>query len=190
MSKSIAIPGDYICKEEEYIPHRHVYVDELGNVRSAVIGKVVLDNLNRRVSVKPFKDIKIPKTGDVVVGWVTSMRDDIAFIKIVGYDFTKLFKHNFTAVLHISQVTNSKGDNMYNYVRIGDIVKVKVLNDYLPLLVTIKEPKLGVILAYCSRCGSPLYFDGNKLICAICGNTEQRKISLDYIAIRGKKGGV
>jgi exosome complex component CSL4 len=183
------LPGDYICKEEEYIPHKYVYVDERGNIRSAVIGKVVFDTLNRRVLVKPLKDIKIPKTGDIVIGWITSMRDDVAFIKVVGYDFVKLFKHSFTAVLHISQATDSRGDNMYNYVRIGDVVKVKVLNDYLPLLVTIKEPKLGVMLAYCSRCGSALHYDGNKLICSVCGNTEQRKVSLDYILVRGKRSG-
>jgi len=183
------LPGDYICKEEEYIPHKYVYVDERGNIRSAVIGKVVFDTLNRRVLVKPLKDIKIPKTGDIVIGRITSMRDDVAFIKVVGYDFVKLFKHSFTAVLHISQATDSRGDNMYNYVRIGDVVKVKVLNDYLPLLVTIKEPKLGVMLAYCSRCGSALHYDGNKLICSVCGNTEQRKVSLDYILVRGKRGG-
>lgn len=188
MSNTLILPGESICKEEEYLAHKNVYVDEKGNVRAAVIGKIVLDNINRRISVKPFKEVKMPKTGEIVIGYVKSMRDDVAHVDVLGYDITKSFKHSFTAILHISQVTNAKGENLYNYVRLGDVIKAKVLNDYLPLLITIREPKLGVILAYCSLCGSQLYRDDDKLICPMCGSTESRKISLDYMLTRGKKG--
>lgn len=180
-------PGDFICKEEEYLAHKNVYIDEEGNIRAAVIGKLIYDSVNRRVFVKPLKEIKIPRPGETVIGWVTSTRDDVAFVKIVGYDLTKTFKHIFSAILHISQVVEVKGENMYNYVRLGDIVKAKVLNEYLPLLISIKEPRLGVLLAYCSRCGSHLYLDNGKLVCSACGNIEQRKASLEYMLVRGKK---
>lgn len=187
VSNTLMYPGDFICKEEEYLAHKNVYIDEEGNIRAAVIGKLIYDNVNRRVFVKPLKEIKIPRPGETVIGWVTSTRDDVAFVKIVGYDLTKTFKHIFSAILHISQVVEVKGENMYNYVRLGDIVKAKVLNEYLPLLISIKEPRLGVLLAYCSRCGSHLYLDNGKLVCSACGNIEQRKASLEYMLVRGKK---
>lgn len=187
MSKRITLPGEPICKEEEYLAHKGVYVDENGVVRATTVGELVYDNANRRILVKPVKELKIPKAGEIVVGYVDSMRDDVAFIKIVGYDLTKTFKHSFTGVLHISQVVDTRGDTLYNYMRLGDLVKVKVLNSYIPILVTAKEPKLGVMLAFCSKCGSELYRDGHKLKCGVCGNTETRKTSLDYMKNRGKR---
>ncbi|MEM1526141.1 MAG: exosome complex RNA-binding protein Csl4 [Ignisphaera sp.] len=187
MSDILMYPGDFVCKEEEYLAYKNVYIDEEGNIRAAVIGKPIYDNVNRRVFVKPLKEVKIPRPGETVIGWVTSTRDDVAFIKIVGHDLVKTFKHIFSAILHISQVVEAKGENMYNYVRLGDIVKAKVLNEYLPLLISIKEPRLGVLLAYCSKCGSHMYLDNGKLVCSVCGNIEQRKVSLEYMLVRGKK---
>ena len=187
MSKRIALPGESLCKEEEYLAHKGVYVDENGTVRASTVGEPIYDNASRRVQIKPVKELKIPKAGETVIGYVDTMRDDMAFIKIIGYDIAKTFKHSFTGVLHISQVTDAKGDSLYNYVRLGDLVKVKVLNRYIPILVAAKEPRLGVILAFCSRCGNELYKDGDKLKCGVCGNTEIRKISLDYMKVKGKK---
>lgn len=187
MNRTIVLPGEPICKEEEYLPHKGVYVDENGTIRATTIGIPIYDATNRRVQIKPSKELKIPKAGDIVISYVNSMRDDIAFVKILGYDITKLFKHSFTGILHISQVVDAKGESLYNYLRLGDLVRVRVLNSYIPLLVTIKEPKLGVILAFCSKCGNELIKDGDKLKCSVCDNTEFRKLSIDYIRIKGKK---
>lgn len=188
MVKTLVLPGEPICKEEEYMAYKNVYIDVHGTVRAAVVGEVVYDNINRRISVKPIREVKIPKSGDVAIGVVMFMRDDIASIEVVGYDLTKMFKHSYTAYLHILQATDVRGDNLYSYVRLGDIVKVKILNNYIPLLVTIKEPRLGVILAFCSRCGSQLYRENDRLICPVCNNIETRKISLDYMLTRGRRG--
>lgn len=187
MAKNIVLPGEPICKEEEYLAHKNVYVDIDGTIRATITGEVVFDNINRRISIKPVKELKIPKSSDIVIGYVSSMKDDIALLEIFGYDLSKTFKHTFTGVLHIFQVSETKGDNLYNHIRLGDIVKAKVLNSYIPLLITVKEPKLGVILAFCSRCGNQLYYENNHLICPICNNIENRKISIDYFLVRGKK---
>lgn len=187
MANEIVTPGEPICKEEEYLAYKNVYTYDDGTIRAAVVGEVLYDNINRRVMVKPVKEVKIPKAGDVVVGMVTAMRDDVAFVELLGYDLAKTFKHSYTAILHILQVTDVRGDNLYNYVRLGDIVKAKVLNNYIPLLITIKEPKLGIILAFCSKCGNQLYREDDRLICPVCNNVESRKISLDYVLARGRK---
>ncbi len=181
---NIVLPGEKLCVEEEYIPSVGTYGED-GIVRAAIIGRVKYDIINRRVYIKPIKNPIIPKTGDIVIGVVKQMRDELAIINIVGYDINNLFKHSFTGILHISQIAETRIPTLYDVIRIGDIVRAKVLNNYIPILLSIKEPRLGVVQAYCSRCGSPLVKLGDKLQCSFCGNIENRKIAFDYI-LKGK----
>ncbi len=180
--QNIVTPGDKVCVEEEFIPQAWTYVEN-GDVRALVVGRPVFDIINRRVYVKPLKSIEMPKSGDIVIGVVEQMRDEIAIIRFIGYDANRTFKHSFRGVLHISQASNTRIQNLYEVIRLGDIVRVKILNNYIPYLVTLKDAKLGVIEAFCSRCGAPLYRDRSKdvLRCRVCGNIESRKIAPDYV---------
>ncbi len=178
----IVMPSDYLCVEEEFMPAAGTYIDG-GTIRAAVIGTPIYDILSRRVSVKPVKPLKLPKPGDVVIGVVTSVRDEVAIVKVLGFDIYNTFKNPFTGLLHISQVSETRIQNLYEAVKLGDMIKAKVLNDYIPLLLTTKEPRLGVILAYCSRCGAVLVKRDNKLVCPKCNTVENRKVSLDYLAL-------
>jgi len=178
----IVTPSDYLCVEEEFMPSSGTYVDN-GAVRAAIVGFAIYDFLSRRVSVKPVKPLRIPKAGDTVVGVVTAVRDEIAIVKVLGFDIYNTFKNPFTGLLHISQASESRVQNLYEVVRLGDMIKAKVLNSYIPLLLSTKEPKLGVILAYCSRCGAILVKKDSNLICSRCRSTEVRKVSLEYLAL-------
>jgi len=183
-TNNIVLPGEKLCVEEEYMPSIGTYSEE-GIVRAAIIGRVQYDIINRRVYIKSIKSPVIPKAGDIVIGVVEQMRDELATINIIGYDTNNLFKHSFTGILHISQASETRIPTLYDVIRIGDIIRAKVLNNYIPILLSIKEPRLGVIQAYCSRCGSPLIKSGDKLRCSYCGNIENRKIAFDYI-LRGR----
>ncbi|MEL9939746.1 MAG: exosome complex RNA-binding protein Csl4 [Ignisphaera sp.] len=182
MDNKIVVPGEFLCTEEEFMAYTGTYVEE-GIIRAVVMGRPVFDLINRRVYIKPVKDVKIPKSGDVVIGLVEQMRDEIAMIRLLGYDVNKPFKHEFRGVLHISQASNSRIQSLYDVIRIGDIIRVKILNSYIPYVVTAKDVKLGVIAAYCSRCGAPLVKEKNSdaLRCSSCGNVETRKIAPDYM---------
>ncbi|HDI02438.1 MAG TPA: S1 RNA-binding domain-containing protein [Ignisphaera sp.] len=177
----IAMPGDYLCVEEEFMPANGVYVDE-GKVRASVIGIPAYDYISRRVSIKPFKGLKIPRSGDIVIGVAASVKEDVVIVKVLGFDIYNTFKNPFSGLLHISQVSETRIQSIYDAIKMGDLIKAKVLNNYIPLLLTTKEPKLGVILAYCSKCGSVLIKNGDKLVCPKCNNIETRKISMDYLA--------
>jgi len=170
------------------MPSSGTYVDN-GTVRAAVVGYAVYDFLSRRVSVKPVKPLRIPKAGDTVVGVVTAVRDEIAIVKVLGFDIYNTFKNPFTGLLHISQASESRVQNLYEVVRLGDLIKAKVLNNYIPLLLSTKEPKFGVILAYCSRCGAVLLKKDSNLICSRCHSVEVRKVSLEYLALAPTKHG-
>lgn len=187
MIAPLAIPGDALCTEEEYLSSEGTYSDG-GIIRAAVIGKVMYDNINRRIYVKSLKPLKIPKAGSTVIGIVLQVRDDLAIVRILGYDIATTFKHEFNGLLHVSQAGESRAANqtMFEYVRPGDIIKAKVLNSQVPFLLNIREPRLGVILAYCSRCGSPLIrtSEGGNLMCPSCKNVEVRKTSIEYALYR------
>jgi|UniRef100_A0A7J2TB18 Predicted RNA-binding protein (consists of S1 domain and a Zn-ribbon domain) len=173
-------PGDKLCVEEEFVPHTGAYVDN-GVVRSLIVGRPIYDIISRRVYVKPAKSVQMPKSGDVLLGVVEQMRDEVAIIRFIGYDINKPLKHEFRGVLHISQATEARIQSLYDAIRLGDVVRIKVLNSYIPFIVTMKDAKLGVIAAYCSKCGAPLIKEREILKCRVCGNAEMRKLTPDYI---------
>jgi len=185
----IVLPRTYICVEEEYMPNQGVYVEN-GKVYAAVIGKLIIDTINRKVSVIPLRRENVPRYGDLVVGQVISMKDEIAFVRIEGFEISKPLKHSFTGILHVSQVANEKRiPTLYDAIRMGDVIKAKVINNQIPLLLSIKEPRLGVILATCSRCGANLVKrkSASQLICPNCMNLEQRKLSMEYLLVEEHK---
>jgi exosome complex component CSL4 len=185
MARKIVVPGEMLCTEEEFLPFEGVYTLN-GAIRAYILGTPIYDTINRRVYIKSIKNPRRPKAGDIVIGAVEKMRDEMATTKIIGYDPSTPFKHIFTGILHISQVMETRVQSLYEYIKLGDFVKVKVLNNYIPYIVSMKDPKLGVILAYCSKCGSPLAKIGDILRCTKCNNIENRKLSIDYIFVKGK----
>ena len=72
--------------------------------------------------------------------------------------------------------------NIEEAIKPSDIIRAKVLTSASPYQLTLKGPNLGVILAFCSICGSELQKrDEETLICPICGNIEKRKVALNYL---------
>ncbi|MEM0066347.1 MAG: exosome complex RNA-binding protein Csl4 [Sulfolobales archaeon] len=178
--EDLVIPGDRLGVAEEFLPGPGTY--EVGyQIRAAAIGKVVKDLLNKVVSVKPYKLPVMPYSGAIVLAVVIEMREDFARTKILAVN-NILLNYSFTGILHVSQVVEKAGEikQMYSYVRIGDVVKSKVLNSFPPYLLTIKDAKLGVVLASCSKCGTQLRLSKDKLKCPECGNIETRKLGHGY----------
>ncbi len=184
------MPGEPLCVEEEFMPGPGTYLDDKGVVRAAIIGEPVFDMASRRVSVKSLvRKSALPKQGDAVVGIVAAVKEDVAIVKVIGFDIYAPFKNPITGLLHISQISDQRLETIYDAVKLGDLIRARVVNSYVPLLLSTKEPRMGVILAHCSRCGAVLAKRDGTLICSACGNVETRKISIDYMvtARRGSK---
>jgi len=180
------VPGDAVCVIEEFMPGAWTYVAN-GIIRAAVAGKVQVDIVTRTVSVKPFvKLFEIPVRGHYVYGYVVMVRDEFAIAKITSSAHHVRYAGAFTGLLHISQSSDRFIKNLYDVLRVGDIVKAKVLNDATPYNLTLKEPKLGVVMAFCGMCGSKLMkLSSDTLKCPSCGNIEKRKVSIDYGNLKG-----
>jgi len=180
------VPGDALCVIEEFLPGPGTY-EYNGVVRAALVGSTIADLNTRVINVKPrIREPILPRRGSIVYGIIVLIREEYAIVRLVS-DVSGIKYHtSFTAILHISQVTDKFIKDLFEVLRMGDIVKAKVLNDSIPYNISIKDPKLGVVLAFCGRCGSLLKFEsGDLLKCPACGNSERRKVSADYGKLKG-----
>jgi exosome complex component CSL4 len=180
-------PGEPLCTIEEYLPGDGVYVDD-GIIRAARFGQVEVDPVTRRISVKPFSGKpRMPKRNSPVYGVaIGAPREELMLIKIFADERMISYNGTFTGILHVSQVADGQQSrSIYDYVKPGDIVRVTVLSNAPAYIVSMKKPQDGVIMAFCSVCGAPLYRipGSNKLVCLRCGNEEQRKISPYYVLV-------
>lgn len=173
---SFVIPGEAVCVEEEALPGEFISSDGKGYLRSQVVGIAVLNKLRKTVTVKPLVRRELTlKQGVVVEGWVYSVHEDVAVVRIYMANNTRV---NAIGLLHISQISNEYITDIQDYVRPGDTIKARVLNSTPPYLLTIKEPQLGVIHAYCGSCGEELYLTSTGvLVCKNCGRVERRKVA-------------
>ncbi|MEM0001412.1 MAG: exosome complex RNA-binding protein Csl4 [Desulfurococcaceae archaeon] len=179
---SFVIPGESLAVEEEVLPVNGAYADQYGYVRSMLVGKAILDRYKKTLHVKPLvrRDLTL-KQGSIVEGLITGLSEEVAFVKIYSAENNKV---NAVGLLHVSQVSSDYVHDIYDYVRIGDIVKAKTLNSSAPYLLTIREPSTGVILAHCSSCGSVLYLhSAGYLVCRNCGRQEKRKVAVGYLYV-------
>ncbi|MCX8171011.1 MAG: exosome complex RNA-binding protein Csl4 [Candidatus Bathyarchaeota archaeon] len=182
------VPGEKIGVIEEFIPDKGTYVKD-GVIYSSNIGYLLIDSVSRRVSVYPLtRKVCFPRVGSIVVGHVVNIQSAMAFIRIikVGNRFPSGF---FTGVLHISDIGEEFIENIFDALKLGDLVRAKVISEANRMFhLSTKGEKMGVILALCSKCGSALKLKyrekGRKreknLYCEDCGNTESRKIASDY----------
>jgi exosome complex component CSL4 len=184
MGVEIATPGEILGVIEEFSPGQGVY-EESGNVYASMVGEVVKDVEERKISVVPMRRAPLmPRRGDVVRGVVMDVRKDVADIDLYEVEGLRFYATPFKAILHVSEVDVGFVDRMLNALWPGDVVRAKVIAIRDSYLLTLKGRGLGVVLALCSRCRSPLPLKGSRLICLTCGSQELRKTSLSHYLLR------
>jgi len=174
------IPGEKLGVIEEYLPGNGTYVDN-GVIYSMIVGHVLVDKLNKKISVEPCSHHQLaPQIGDFVIGQVINVQEKAATIRIskIGNQFTSGF---FTGILHISDLSDSYVRTMSDAVRVGDIIKAKVVSTTNRVFhLTTADKKLGLVYAFCPNCNNRLVLKNNELFCSFCKVTEKRIISSDY----------
>lgn len=180
-----AIPGVPLCAIEEFLPGNWVYEDR-GIIRAAIVGKVRPDLRSRTINIKPnVRTPQLPSKGDVIYGLVSILYDELAVVKLFADESGRRYSNSFTGLLHITQVQEGYVKNFYDVLAVGDVVKARVLNNTVPYSITIKDQKLGVVMAYCTICGSPMRkHRSDTLKCLKCGSIEKRKLSVNYAIIK------
>lgn len=179
-SGQLILPGERIGVIEEFLPDDGTYVKE-GVIYSKVIGRALLDVLNKRVSVYPLvHGAMVPKVGSIVLGQVSSVQKQNAFVRIRKIDKNEVSGF-FTATLHISDVRLRYVESMFRVCKPGDIIRAKVISGKNGVYhLSTKDRNLGVVYACCSQCGYMLEQRRQGMRCPRCEKIEKRKIALDY----------
>ncbi|EZQ06950.1 MULTISPECIES: exosome complex RNA-binding protein Csl4 [Acidianus] len=172
----ITFPGEELGVIEEFIPGENTY-EEDGFIRSASVGKVFYDMINRRSNVISTKKSAISglKKARYVYGTVISIKEDSALVNISSIE--DKFVTLISGILHVSQVSGKYIETITDAVKLGDIIRAKPITFASPVYLTLKGKDLGVVLASCSICGHLMIkADEEHLKCPNCGNVEKRKI--------------
>lgn len=174
------VPGQRLGVVEEFDPGRGT-VEVNGIVYSSQTGLAAIDNNRHVVSVKTLAGPPvIPDEGSTIIGVVEKVQEKMAIINIVMVDGKKVALP-FTGMLHISNSSPRFERTMGEVTKPNDIIRAKVIDtsQRIPKLTTVGRD-LGVLKAYCSRCGGELMLSGRILRCSLCRNIERRRLAEDF----------
>jgi exosome complex component CSL4 len=179
-SGQMVVPGDRLGVIEEFTSGAGTYEQE-GTIYSTTTGRALMDLMNKQVSVYPHVHVlNVPHTGSLVVGQVSEVQSKQATIRIFQVG-DRVLSGFFSGLLHISDVSQRYVESMYDVCKAGDIIRAKVISEKNRVLhLTTNDKDLGVVYAFCSRCGSPLAQKRFIMRCPECSNTERRKTAQDY----------
>jgi exosome complex component CSL4 len=179
-SGQLVVPGDKLGVIEEFEPGPGTYV-EGGTIYSLATGRELMDMLNKKVSVYPGTRVSsVPKVGSIVTGQVSEVQSKQATVRIFQVA-NRVLSGFFTGLLHISDVSPRYVESMYDVCKAGDIIRVKVISDKNRVFhLSTNDKDLGVLYAFCSRCGHVLSFRRFRMRCPACDNVERRKTAQDY----------
>ena len=192
-SGHVVIPGERLGVIEEFIPDSGTYSKD-GVIYSKIVGRALVDLLNKRVSVYPLvNEATVPKMGIEVVGQVGNAQSDNVLVRIFRVG-SKDVSGVFTGILHISDVSDRYINSMNEVCKPGDIIRAKVISEKNQIYhLTTSDKNLGVLYGFCGRCGNLLESQRHEMHCPKCGNIEERKTAFDYGKedfTRRKKGSV
>ncbi|HEV8289562.1 MAG TPA: exosome complex RNA-binding protein Csl4 [Candidatus Norongarragalinales archaeon] len=173
----LSYPGQTVGYVEEFAPEEGVReIDE--KLVAVLAGKKQEDKNRRAISIQSRKIARPIRAGDEVYGIVRDIYEAIALIEIAPpeYDGERAAVGASYMFIRISEISNAYIENFRDVLRIGDILKARVLElQKLGSYITMKEPGLGVVKAFCSNCRKPLQDQGRFWQCNNCGNRETRK---------------
>jgi len=177
----LVYPGTRIAVTEEFLGGSGTYSTE-DYIFSAVIGYVNVDiNKHEIIVLSKPKMTPVPKIGDIFIGGVSNLSRQMITISI-NYINNQEIQPTYTLIIHISQVSREYIESADEALRLGDIVRGKIIDaKTIPLQGSLIGSQLGVILSTCSSCGGKLNKIGrNKLKCTECSRIESRNTTVDY----------
>jgi exosome complex component CSL4 len=176
----LVLPGERLGVIEEFIPDSGTYVKD-GVIYSKIIGRALIDLINRRVSVYPLVTGAVtPKVGSIIIGQIGNAQSDNVLVKIFTVG-KKQISGTFGGILHVSDVSDRYVDSMSDVCKPGDIVKAKVISEKNQVYhLSTNDKGLGIMYAFCSKDSTLLEPRGYDLKCPKCGNIEHRKMAPDY----------
>lgn len=179
-SYKVAVPGDRLGVEEEYVPGTGLYVED-GELYSNVYGVVDIDAQGKKMNIKSEKNVAVPEAGDRVEGIIVGIKEDSANVKIIAIKGKRQLTGAFSGVLHVSQLAKSYVNSIFDAINLNDRILAKVITSWPPYQLSTADDDLGVIFATCTKCGEELVFRKGGLFCPRDKIFESKKISRLYL---------
>jgi len=181
--ETVVVPGETLGVIEEFIPIDNIYTQN-GYLISSIVGRPSYNLKEHTLSVIPLKANKplVPKKNDIVYAQVIRVKENIAFLAIYEIEGKGVIQVPFSGILYIAHISSTFIKDIYDVVRLGDIIRAKVIsNRGPPFMVTTKGREFGVVYALCPYCMTPLRKRGLYLYCMKCKRTSKRKVSSLYL---------
>lgn len=178
--KRIAVVGEKLGNEEDFMIVGDAHIDDEGNIypRTTSIIEVEDDTL----TIEPIHKAKL-SVGDLVIGVVSEIKKNYAVINIQK-NLSNKKNVDFSALLPISEISYTFMKEIRDAIRIGDIIKAKVVKMNFDIELSIKDKPLGVEIGYCVNCrrklGRNIIFRNKDIVtisCGYCYTKQTRKLS-------------
>ena len=176
--EKLVLPGDNVGVAEEYVPGRNV-TEVDGKLVALVQGEVVKNDQRLSISIEGSKRKLRFFNGDTVYGQVTKSDQKQILISVAGVQkgnsLVNCMEEGYI------RLGGGRRDEVHQPpVRIGDLIRGKVIRVGQNLELTLNGSNLGVLKSRCSRCRTVLKAQLPDLYCENCQRTENRKIAPDY----------
>ena len=173
MSDKPALPGDKLAIIEEFDTGQNTF-DDGQSIRSVVVATTEFDKSHRIAKINEFKKTSVPKTGDIVIGTISALMNNMFAINI-------MYINGRPTHANLECICQARGAKKRIMVRVSDIVMAKIISHLNGVIhAIINEPELGVLFSQCIKCGSKVVALGNNIKCTDCGYIEERKLSTKF----------
>ncbi|MFQ5839000.1 MAG: exosome complex RNA-binding protein Csl4 [Thermoplasmata archaeon] len=183
MTGKVVFPGELVAVSEEYIAGEGTYESE-GDIYAAQMGELELDPRSKIASVRGFNPPVELKVGDVVLATVENIRPTVAVVKVEAVErVNRAVTGETEGSIHISKISDKYTEDIKRELRLGDIVRARVIQVKPSLQLATDDRPLGVVRGLCTRCRAPLEKKGRELHCRRCERSETRKVAAVYDAL-------
>ena len=185
-NKKIVIPGEEIGTTEEFLAGEGTF-ELKGKIISSCFGRLNLDPNEMVASVEPVNPLVELKVGDVVLAIVQDVKSSMVILDIARVEGkTRNVTGETLASIHVSKISQGYTSDVWKEFRIGDIIRANVVQTNPSVQLSTEKNNMGVLLALCTKCRTPLVKKTNELFCENCQRTEVRRMAPDYGRYRFK----
>jgi exosome complex component CSL4 len=176
MAEKIVLPGEYLGPGEVYEEGAKSY-SRGDDIFSAVMGQV--DEAGAEVRAREERPAL--SRGDIVYGTIVMAMESFAIAAIFPEKKGNVLPAAVDeGKIPVRAMSTGFTPSVRDAVRIGDLIRAKVVKvEGEKAELTLAEPELGVIKAFCSQCRKPLDKTPKGLECSN-GHRERRETAKDY----------
>lgn len=177
------MPGQEVGTEEEFVSGSGTYVQN-GIIYSTLSGE--LKDEARVLSVAQAGRLSPLKLGAAITGIVDNIAEPVGLVIVEGDGGadTRFSTDSNYCILHASRIKRGYVKNVRDEIRIGDIIRAKIVEvKNGEMHISTEDEDCGVLKAFCCSCRHPLVKKPTGLECRACGRRENRKIAQGYTSV-------